>query len=81
MPGCYGTARAIRPSLVFGCFHFDGLSRPAFNGRIDLGHSAYKVLYIPLYGFLKKIPVTGEQDKAIAEVRYRAVVKAMKEKK
>ena len=63
------------------------LAQKRFASRTRCG--IYRVMYVAkfeeaiyvLHCFQKKTQVTNKQDKAIAEVRYRAVVNARKEKK
>jgi phage-related protein len=57
--------------------------------RVKAASGLYRVMYVAkfeeaiyvLHCFQKKTQVTSKQDKAIAEVRYRAVVKARKGQK
>jgi len=68
---------------------FDDVRTGTREIRIWDASGIYRVMYLVkceeavyvLHCFQKKTQVTGKQDKAIAEARYRAVMKARKEKK
>ena len=65
---------------------FDEVGAGAKEIRIRDATGIYRVMYVAkfdeavyvLHCFQKKTQATGKQDKAIAEARYRAVVKARK---
>ena len=68
---------------------FDDVGAGTKELRIKDASGIYRVMYVArfeeaiyvLHCFQKRTQVTGKQDRAIAEARYRAVVKARKEKK
>ena len=68
---------------------FDDLGSGTREIRVRDASGLYRVMYVAkfeeaiyvLHCFQKKTQVTSKQDKAIAEVRYRAVVKARKGQK
>jgi phage-related protein len=68
---------------------FDDVGAGTREIRIWDARGVYRVIYVAkfeeaiyvLHCFQKKTQVTGKRDKAIAAARYRAVVKASKEKK
>ena len=68
---------------------FDHVGAGTREIRIRDGSGAYRVMYVAKFGeavyvlhcFRKKTQVTGQQDKAIASARYRAVAGARKEMK
>ena len=68
---------------------FDDVGAGAKEIRIKDASGSYRVLYVAkfeeaiyvLHCFRKKTQATSKHDKAIAVVRYRAVVNARKEKK
>jgi phage-related protein len=67
---------------------FDDVGAGTREIRIRDASGAYRVMYVAkfeeaiyvLHCFLKKTQVTSKQDKTIAKVRYRAVVRARKKK-
>ena len=68
---------------------FDEVGAGTREIRIREASGSYRVMYVAkfeeaiyvLHCFQKKTQATSKQDKAIARVRYRAVVSARKEKK
>ncbi len=68
---------------------FDDVGTGTREIRIRDASGVYRVMYLAkfeeavyvLHCFQKKTQVTSKQDKAIAEMRYRAVINARKEKK
>ena len=68
---------------------FDDVGTGTREIRIKDGSSVYRVMYVAkfeeaiyvLHCFQKKTQATSKKDKAIAATRYRAIVRARKEKK